>query len=105
MIYLTTSTAGMPIRPGREGASGDANIWGISPSIPDIIPSLFIYHSPFCQPRHTKKLTDMASQHPIVAASAKYPKPTEHTFQYGTAGVGFQSDQKNQPNLADTILL
>lgn len=28
----------------------------------------------------------MASQHPIITASARYPKPTEHTFQYGTAG-------------------
>ena len=30
--------------------------------------------------------TNMASQHPIVAASAKYPKPADHAFQYGTAG-------------------
>jgi len=29
----------------------------------------------------------MASQHPIVAGSAKFPKPTDQAFQYGTAGV------------------
>lgn len=28
----------------------------------------------------------MASQHPIAAASAKFPKPGDQTFQYGTAG-------------------
>ena len=31
----------------------------------------------------------MATPETIVAASAKYPKPTDRTFQYGTAGVGF----------------
>lgn len=29
----------------------------------------------------------MASPHPIVSASARFPKPADRTFQYGTAGV------------------
>ena len=29
----------------------------------------------------------MASEHPIVSASARFPKPADRTFQYGTAGV------------------
>jgi len=29
----------------------------------------------------------MASQHPIVAGSVKFPKPADQAFQYGTAGV------------------
>ncbi|KAK4697677.1 phosphoacetylglucosamine mutase, partial [Lecanoromycetidae sp. Uapishka_2] len=33
----------------------------------------------------------MASQHPIVSASAKFPKPTDHTFQYGTAGGSWET--------------
>ena len=30
----------------------------------------------------------MSSQHPIIQGSAKFPKPADQTFQYGTAGVG-----------------
>ena len=49
----------------------------------------------------------MASQHPIIAASAKYPKPAERTFQYGTAGVGPPSKaiKKIHPRLADLMLI
>ena len=31
---------------------------------------------------------NMSLQHPIIAGSAKFPKPVDQTFQYGTAGVG-----------------
>ena len=60
-------------RGGRRGG-------GIPHRLADI-PS-FPYHS-----QTNKKPCSMASQHPIAEASAKYPKPAERTFQYGTAGV------------------
>lgn len=47
----------------------------------------------------------MASQHPIITASAKYPKPAERTFQYGTAGVRFNAAPKISNNLANMVMI
>ena len=65
-----------------------------------------IHHSQFRKhPNILKQLSSMASQHPLVAASAKFPKPAERNFQYGTAGVRFQSNHKTRLNLADMMLI
>ena len=47
----------------------------------------------------------MALQHPIITASAKYPKPTEHTFQYGTAGVRSKATPKISNDLANLVII
>lgn len=70
--------------------------------IPDI-PPLFIILK--LHPSIAKSPNNMASQHPIVAASAKYPKPAERTFQYGTAGVGSPKQPRDRQGLANMALI
>ena len=40
---------------------------------------------------HTQQVPIMASKDAIVAGSAKFPKPADRVFQYGTAGVSIFS--------------
>ena len=35
----------------------------------------------------------MSTKDAIIAASAKFPKPADRTFQYGTAGVSLERPQ------------
>lgn len=77
---------------------GKSSSHSFSPDIPSLYQSFSI--SPKTENLNiAEQLTDMASQHPILAASAKYPKPAERTFQYGTAGVGLQGNQNKPPQV------
>lgn len=81
---------------------GKSSSHSFSPDIPSLYQSFILDFTENRKPKHSRPAhrdTDMASQHPILAASAKYPKPAERTFQYGTAGVGLQGNQNKPPQV------
>jgi hypothetical protein len=47
----------------------------------------------------------MASKDAMIAASAKFPKPADRIFQYGTAGVSAHLSGVPVPGLFDTHLV
>lgn len=47
----------------------------------------------------------MADNEAILTASARYPKPAERTFQYGTAGVSNSNPKLHNHVLSDIDLV
>ena len=91
---LRRKTDAILIQLEREGTGENAKARGVGNfsfhSFNPDIPSFFYLSVPNLLTNSlniTKVLIDMASQNPIITASAKFPKPSERTFQYGTAGV------------------